>query len=993
MNLINRDSVNRSIAKCTLFGPGTGFCVALLLFMLSASAFDINAQTQIQGTRDNPQVYSGVVYGPIDQNDTLWRIASRYKQDARFTVYQTMMAIFELNPQAFENGNFNTMVNGATLQLPSDRYIARVDPQQARAKADTDQRALGRTSSVGNSNNDTEAQSTEANLKPQVPLVNQDDLAQSATQLQSQLNVLKQQQQQQFEQLKNQVATSITSVEILLQENKKLNDQLVKIDENSRNLTQKVEIELQTQIDQQVEQLSQLIALVKDSEQRRIDQESQSIMQILSSPMALIIMMSSVTLLLIFGMGIFLLRKPATEVVLEESEIETASTDITDDDLVIGEADDNVDQDSEDLMAALSEQNDFEEDDILSDALEDDDSISMLSEDDMEAELEGLDDMLVPDSPSELADFDVSDDSLGESLDDEQGTSLDEDEPSISSDGDEPIVTLDEDEPSISLDDEPNLPNSDLDKDEANSAPENEVSITEQEDSDGTPVGINLDENGEIDQNTIDQISEQIEEKDQVISRLTDELLDELDNVPNNSAKAEELVNDEALNPSQDEEIALSEGDENSEDGVENEDLSDTELDDLLDSINDDPLDIDLTDDLSTVADEALVKQPNLGDLDESDLVTGDFADDQVSALADELLQELESEDSQADELDQLLDGIDIDEFGDEQAEGVTPGSIGASESANKEKNVQYLLDADDLLDDIPSFTSDLSDDEIEEETTSETETVIAEELVGEDKLDATEQLPDNKVSSLADLEDESDEDVLSVLPGLDNWLNEEDELQEKELAQSPEDDELDFSALNLDVDDIDVLSNSKSEEDDLIENLDNADFDDMLNELGDDNDPVSDSSASTSKKDDKKLQAEHNDPLGSVGLDLDALMTPTEIALDSNDSKVVESDDFVDVDDLLMESDTIAKLSDEDIELDLDSSLDKLMSNKIPENELPTDYSDTETNQSSNLDLAQVYIDMEDFMAAKELLEEVTRLGSQEQQDEAIALLAQIKS
>jgi len=58
-----------------------------------------------------------------------------------------MLAIYELNPQAFENGNFNTMVNGATLQLPSDPFIARMDINEGRAKAQADDRAIGRVNS------------------------------------------------------------------------------------------------------------------------------------------------------------------------------------------------------------------------------------------------------------------------------------------------------------------------------------------------------------------------------------------------------------------------------------------------------------------------------------------------------------------------------------------------------------------------------------------------------------------------------------------------------------------------------------------------------------------------------------------------------------------------------------------------------------------------------------------------------------------------------
>lgn len=942
-----------------------GFCVALLLLILSASVFDTNAQTQIQGARDNPQVYSGVVYGPIDQNDTLWRIASRYKQDSQFTVYQTMLAIYELNQQAFENGNFNTMVNGAILQLPSDRYIARVDHQQARAKADADDRALGRNSGTTVSSpkqpaNTPESQSV--NLKPVVPLVNQDDLSKTSTQLQSQLNSLKQQQQQQFEQLKNQVAASISSVESLLQENKKLNDQLLTIDENNRNLTQQVETELQTQIDTQVDQLNQLIAIVKDAEQRRIEKESQSILQLLSTPLALIIIMSSVTLLLILGLAIFLLRKPTPSTLTESTK--TESVDIVDNDLVIGEVDESLDQDSEELMAALSQEDDLEEDDILSDALEDDDNIKILSDDDMEAELEGLDDMLVPDSPSDLVDFDSDDDTLDENL------------------------VFDEEDLASSTEPESK---SEISKDTASSQAKN----SEAADSDGTPSGIEFDENGDIDENTIDQISNQIEEKDLAITKMTDELLDELDKSPSEKS-VEASQDDETSVSTPSPEVTNSSRDalleELDEDAVDAE--SSSELEELLDSIDNAEANVD---DLPQVTDDDLDKLIDLGGADNVDSSPNELEDEQVSALTDELLEELESDNFEADELENLLDEMENSEDSTDQNEVFledarlnSADDSNLEETTNNTKQVDSTMDADDLLDNIPSFTTNVSEDE--SHTANDSNEDINDVSVDEDNVETKTSSEKTIVDSSQDAEDESDEDMLSGLPGLDNWLDEDDEPQLKDAAKSAQDDELDFSALELDIEDIDSLSNTNFDEDDLISELDGADFDDMLNELNDDTDKPKNSDSSNGLEEVKTLSST-TDPIESAGLDLDALMT----SVDSDEVKkreTTDSDDFVDVDDLLMESEAMAKPSDDEMELDLDSSLDKLMtSGEGRHEEAQSDYSDAETNQSSNLDLALVYIDMEDFVAAKELLEEVTRLGTQDQQEEANALLGQIKS
>ena len=51
----------------------------------------------------------------------------------------------------------------------------------------------------------------------------------------------------------------------------------------------------------------------------------------------------------------------------------------------------------------------------------------------------------------------------------------------------------------------------------------------------------------------------------------------------------------------------------------------------------------------------------------------------------------------------------------------------------------------------------------------------------------------------------------------------------------------------------------------------------------------------------------------------------------------------------------------------------------------------DKDAGQSANLDLARVYMEMDDMDAAKELLEEVVEKGSSEQQEEAATLLKSI--
>jgi pilus assembly protein FimV len=60
----------------------------------------------------------GDTYGFTDRDDTLWRIAARTRRAADISIQQQMLAIFELNPEAFINGNINLLKAGYVLRLP-----------------------------------------------------------------------------------------------------------------------------------------------------------------------------------------------------------------------------------------------------------------------------------------------------------------------------------------------------------------------------------------------------------------------------------------------------------------------------------------------------------------------------------------------------------------------------------------------------------------------------------------------------------------------------------------------------------------------------------------------------------------------------------------------------------------------------------------------------------------------------------------------------------
>lgn len=83
----------------------------------------------VAATGNRPQ--AGSQYR-VQPNDRLWNIATSINQGAN--IHQTMLAIQDLNPQAFANGNINRLKAGALLDLPTANQIAQRSQAQALAE-------------------------------------------------------------------------------------------------------------------------------------------------------------------------------------------------------------------------------------------------------------------------------------------------------------------------------------------------------------------------------------------------------------------------------------------------------------------------------------------------------------------------------------------------------------------------------------------------------------------------------------------------------------------------------------------------------------------------------------------------------------------------------------------------------------------------------------------------------------------------------------------
>ncbi|TBW54745.1 hypothetical protein EZI54_12815 [Marinobacter halodurans] len=73
----------------------------------------------------------GRTFGPTGPSDTLWGIAQQVRPNASYTPQQVMLALQDLNPDAFMDGNINRLKRGQVLRIPTAEQIEARTRQQA----------------------------------------------------------------------------------------------------------------------------------------------------------------------------------------------------------------------------------------------------------------------------------------------------------------------------------------------------------------------------------------------------------------------------------------------------------------------------------------------------------------------------------------------------------------------------------------------------------------------------------------------------------------------------------------------------------------------------------------------------------------------------------------------------------------------------------------------------------------------------------------------
>ncbi|MCZ2369476.1 FimV/HubP family polar landmark protein [Vibrio diabolicus] len=104
-------------------------------------------------------------FGPTGENQTLWSIASELRPSRGVTVQQTLLAIYRINPQAFENQNIHELIPGSRLRVPSLEQVQSATTEQAVAIMKAHEAKLKQPKTT---NRATPAQRVTEQPKPQI---------------------------------------------------------------------------------------------------------------------------------------------------------------------------------------------------------------------------------------------------------------------------------------------------------------------------------------------------------------------------------------------------------------------------------------------------------------------------------------------------------------------------------------------------------------------------------------------------------------------------------------------------------------------------------------------------------------------------------------------------------------------------------------------------------------------------------------------------------
>ena len=876
-------------------------------------------------------------YGPTRSSDTFWSIAQKVRPDNSVSIYQVMAAIYDANPHAFSNANFNSLEKGMILLIPSKDLMLAIPKSMAKSRAERDDKGWKKTTQPKVVQTTQTAPTTQAPTSTParpvtLPITPADT---SAAQKPA----------------ANEVLTELTAkLEAAEAKNLQLTDELgraqdqldlgdsdtdtlkIKIDELNEQVAI-LEEQLQASklqgagLGEEVKSLQEQINALQTAEP---EEDTALWRDLMSNPLMLIAAISIPALLVLALLWLFLRRRRDEGAGTDEQTAKETETEHTPAPTPSAEADVTQAPAGEDLEAMAVHLDTEEEDSI--DSLMNIDTAELQPEVDMSSDeqVDLASDMFVDtgETPSEEA---VEEE--GQSLDDLWAEAMgeqDEEEAKAGEDDLDSLLAGFDEEPAK---DEPPVEEAPVEESiELSSPDDSNAEIVSADDLDSLLAGFDepAASSDDVAANLSEDIAAELEQDvtmtaeedipgDELVEKQSDEKESEedLDALLAGFDSPEEDTGDETTDDATDLSSAISAELEGEVDT--NQDVSAEDLDALLagfDEKNDAPSQDSPVEDSpveDSPAEDALVEE-SPSEITAEPEPEADLTD----AISAELEGEVETSDADSeDDLDSLLAEFDI-------------ADTGIAEQLDQPE----ILD-DSLLDPATELSPEL-------------------EPSGDDALD----------SLLADLEAVDPKTVKDPVATKAAGSM----FSDLKGGKKADDNSLDWeSSVDLEEPVIAAASN-----------------DELLSPSSDAETKAADSEMSLSGENEEKLTVDE----ALAALDAEEVSKSPAIAVPEHDLTNFQKDNgFIDIDRLLNEADEDVLDMDQYKELDVDmGELDSLMGNAAM-----VDVDDEENSVNAKLDLARAYIEIDDNDSAKALLTEVLLDGNDRQKEEADGLITSL--
>jgi pilus assembly protein FimV len=879
------------------------------------------------------------IYGPTGENETLWSIASRVNPSTTTSVQQTLLAIYRLNPQAFENNNIHGLEPKSRLRLPTLEQVRRENTDDAKQllaahkKKQTAQKKAETRSSVA----------PKASTEPKVdvkPKLEKPTFTEKKTAVEKTVTPIMAEKTAGLGELKTELATTEQEFSALQENNHQLRVRLAEVQNEVDNLKNELgnEDRIRNEVEKFITEQKQLAVSEKKAEPSSMD-------KLASSP-GLIALLALIPGALIAGLIAFFLSRRKKEE--EEEAEENTQTDLPsalimpddhfnmdddipeisldDDDDILGDLDndeflfgDDTNTDSnDDLFAEFENENTDSLDDPFASLDDEDDLDSLLSKGDSEL--------------SDLDDLDSLDD-----LDDD----LDMSGSALTVDAEEKALGLEEMEKALNDFDSDLFSESDLE------AEDDDFDLSLIDDSDLSAVdkkSPELEGNEDLDGGELDQ-------------SMLDDLFSSMD-----TEEDEESVLDQGWDLDEKEETKIVSEPEKS--GLEEDVDFESLLGDIADT-EDDSIDFNLDDD-TEVLNNILPEQNEKAD------TSLNFEDDST-ALLDEMLAEADDDDI----------NLDIDDDNTSLLDEMLAESNDDDDDLELDDNSTALLD--ELLEESDHDSTDLDDIEIDEDSTA----LLDELLAGDDNDDSTFELDENSTDLLDELiGDDSDEEealgksgddaeegvtvsetLSEETPRDEDWLVESDD-EEDDISLFEPETAVETEAFDIDEEELPLESEMPADnvlEDDVIEtlNTDAEEHDDV--ELAEEAESASQENDELDAFDidEEELPLESEMPADEINVDDELLLDNEErpqeqevsSQLEETETATEENETLSELDDLLADFDTDVEISDEEAGIET-PEIEELVTDEESEMPLSDMISEDENEDESDFSL-------DDFVAS----------------------------